>query len=123
MILTPPNTHLELVERCAKAGKHVLLEKPLEISIARAEQLVSIMQSRKPKLGVVLQHRFRPAVEKMRTVDLGQIVSASCVIPVGARSRATTTSPAAGRRRVMAAASFSRRASTHWTCSSPSFPK
>ena len=32
VVLTPPNTHLELVERCAAAGKHVLLEKPLEIS-------------------------------------------------------------------------------------------
>src|SRR5258706_15852586 len=33
LILTPPNTHLELVERCAKAGKHILLEKPLEITM------------------------------------------------------------------------------------------
>ena len=65
LVLTPPNTHLEIVSRCAAAGKHVLLEKPLEISTARAEQLV-----RKPvadvKLAVVLQHRFRPAAEKLR---------------------------------------------------------
>ena len=33
MILTPPNTHLDLVRRAAAAGKHILLEKPLEISI------------------------------------------------------------------------------------------
>jgi UDP-N-acetyl-2-amino-2-deoxyglucuronate dehydrogenase len=82
MILTPPNTHLELVARCAAAGKHVLLEKPLDISTTRAEKLVSIMNSRKLRLGVVLQHRFRPAVERMRSVDLGEIVSASCLIPV-----------------------------------------
>jgi UDP-N-acetyl-2-amino-2-deoxyglucuronate dehydrogenase len=80
MILTPPNTHLELVQRCATAKKHVLLEKPLEVSSERAEKLVAAMQGL--KLGVVLQHRFRPAVEKMRAVDLGQIVSASCMIPV-----------------------------------------
>jgi UDP-N-acetyl-2-amino-2-deoxyglucuronate dehydrogenase len=36
LILTPPNTHLELVTRFAEAGKHILLEKPLEISTARA---------------------------------------------------------------------------------------
>ena len=35
-ILTPPNTHLELVQQCAAAGKHILLEKPLEITTARA---------------------------------------------------------------------------------------
>lgn len=80
MILTPPSTHLDLVERCAAAGKHVLLEKPLDVSTSRAEKLVAAMKGL--KLGVVLQHRFRPAVEKLRAVDLGQIVSASCMIPV-----------------------------------------
>ena len=81
LVLTPPNTHLEIVERCAAAGKHVLLEKPLEISTPRAEQLVRKMSHL--KLGVVLQHRFRPAAEKLRErlKDLGQIVSASAAIP------------------------------------------
>ena len=81
LLLTPPNTHLELVSRCTAAGKHVLLEKPLEISTARAEQLVQAC--RNMKLGVVLQHRFRPAAEKLRQrlPDLGQIVSASAAIP------------------------------------------
>jgi predicted dehydrogenase len=81
LILTPPNTHLELVARFAAAGKHILLEKPLEISTARAEQLVK--SSSGVKLGVVLQHRFRPAAEKLREVigDLGKLVSASASIP------------------------------------------
>lgn len=86
MILTPPNTHLELVERCAAAGKHVLLEKPLEISLDRAEKLVAAAAEARVRLGVVLQHRFRPAVEKlaelMRAGRLGQLVSASALIPV-----------------------------------------
>src|ERR671929_992361 len=55
LILTPPNTHLELVERCAKAGKHILLEKPLEVSTERAEKLVAVMKKARLKLGVVLQ--------------------------------------------------------------------
>jgi UDP-N-acetyl-2-amino-2-deoxyglucuronate dehydrogenase len=42
LVLTPPNTHLELVSRCAAAGKHVLLEKPLEVSTQRAERLVDV---------------------------------------------------------------------------------
>ena len=81
LLLTPPNTHLELVSRCTAAGKHVLLEKPLEISTARAERLVQAC--RNMKLGVVLQHRFRPAAEKLRERlhDLGPMVSASAAIP------------------------------------------
>jgi len=81
LVLTPPNTHLEIVGRCAAAGKHVLLEKPLEISTARAEQLVKKMSQL--KLGVVLQHRFRPAAEKLHELlpRLGKLVSASAAIP------------------------------------------
>src|SRR5882672_2716002 len=80
-ILTPPNTHLDLVRRCAAAGKHILLEKPLDVSTEKAEALVEA--AAKVKLGIVLQHRFRPAAEKLREVlpDLGQIVSASATIP------------------------------------------
>lgn len=83
LILTPPNTHLELAERCAAAGKHVLLEKPLEISTARAERMVEIFSKKKLKLGIVLQHRFRPAAQKLREAlpELGRIVSASAMIP------------------------------------------
>ena len=81
LVLTPPNTHLEIASRCAAAGKHVLLEKPLEISTARAEVLVR--NASKVKLGVVLQHRFRPAAEKLREMlpKLGKLVSASAAIP------------------------------------------
>src|SRR5215213_1754214 len=31
-ILTPPASHLELARRAAEAGKHILLEKPLDIT-------------------------------------------------------------------------------------------
>jgi predicted dehydrogenase len=81
LILTPPNTHLELVEKFAAAGKHILLEKPLETSTARAEKLVKACA--KVKLGIVLQHRFRPGAAKLREMlpSLGQLVSASAAIP------------------------------------------
>jgi len=81
LILTPPNTHLELVEKFAAAGKHILLEKPLEISTARAEELVKACTN--VKLGIVLQHRFRPGAVKLREMlpSLGQLVSASAAIP------------------------------------------
>jgi UDP-N-acetyl-2-amino-2-deoxyglucuronate dehydrogenase len=81
LILTPPNTHLELVERCAAAGKHILLEKPLEITLQRSERLVSLCSG--ITLGVVLQHRFRPAAERLHQLlpRLGRLVSASASVP------------------------------------------
>ncbi len=60
-VLTPPNTHLEIVKRCAVAGKHVLLEKPLEITTARAEKMIAECRAGRVTLGVVLQHRHKPA--------------------------------------------------------------
>lgn len=83
-ILTPPNTHLDLVRRCAAAGKHVLLEKPLEITTARAEELVAACRVAGVKLGIVLQHRFRPAAMRLAALlasgELGAIVGCSTSI-------------------------------------------
>jgi len=83
-ILTPPNTHLDLVRQCAAAGKHILLEKPLEISTERAVELVETARKAGVTLGVMLQHRFRPAALKLRAMmragALGRIVNCSTVI-------------------------------------------
>lgn len=81
LILTPPNTHLELVKLAAAAGKHVLVEKPLEVSLDRAEELVETAEQACIRLGVVLQHRFRPASIALAQIvadnRLGDLVSAS----------------------------------------------
>ena len=79
VILTPPNTHLDMVKRAARAGKPVLLEKPLEITLERARALVGLAAS--IPLGITFQRRFRASfVETARLVAdgaLGEIVSAS----------------------------------------------
>lgn len=81
LLLTPPNTHLDLVRQAASAGKHVLLEKPLEIDLERAQTLVGVAEGAGIKLGIVLQHRFRPVSVALagliRDGELGDIVSAS----------------------------------------------
>ncbi|HQZ11749.1 MAG TPA: Gfo/Idh/MocA family oxidoreductase [Devosia sp.] len=84
MILTPPNTHLELVERAAAAGKHILLEKPLDITITRSEAIVEAARKANVSLGVVFQNRFSPGALALRDIvetgRLGQLVSASATI-------------------------------------------
>lgn len=84
LVLTPANTHLPITEQLAAAGKHVLLEKPLDITTERSEALVAACRKAGVKLGVVLQHRFRPAGMKLAEVltsgALGAIVGCSTVI-------------------------------------------
>jgi predicted dehydrogenase len=81
LLLTPPSTHLELVERAASTGKHVLLEKPVEITTDRAIRLVETTERAGIKLGVVLQHRFRPVSVALAGIvadgRLGRLVGAS----------------------------------------------
>lgn len=84
LILTPANTHRDLAIRFAQAGKHVLLEKPLDITTARAEELVAACRRAGVTLGVVLQHRFRPPAiklaEMLRTGELGAMAGCSTII-------------------------------------------
>jgi predicted dehydrogenase len=81
LVLAPPSAHRDLVRRAAAAGKHVLLEKPLEISTDRAVDLVETAERAGITLAVVLQHRFRPVSEALAGIvtdgRLGSIVGAS----------------------------------------------
>jgi UDP-N-acetyl-2-amino-2-deoxyglucuronate dehydrogenase len=83
-VFTPANTHCEIAEKCAAAGKHVLMEKPLDITTARAKRLVAACRDSGVTLGVVLQHRFRPAGVRLQDIlasgALGKIVGCSTTI-------------------------------------------
>ena len=84
LVLTPPGAHLPIAEVAADAGKHLLIEKPLEITTARAEALVALAARAGVTLGVVLQHRFRPAALRLHQAitggALGTLLSCSASI-------------------------------------------
>jgi UDP-N-acetyl-2-amino-2-deoxyglucuronate dehydrogenase len=84
ILLTPPMTHSDLVAQCAAAAKHVLLEKPLDVTVARARQSVELMERAGLRFGTVLQHRFREASKMLAGIlksgELGEVISASASI-------------------------------------------
>lgn len=84
LVLTPPSTHLDIVQRVAMAGKHVLVEKPLEINLEKAQQLVEFCDRCGIKLAVMLQHRLREAARALAQMigsgSLGSLVSASASV-------------------------------------------
>lgn len=61
VLCTPPNARRELVETFARAGKHILMEKPIERDAVAAEAIVEMCETAGVTLGVVLQHRMREA--------------------------------------------------------------
>jgi predicted dehydrogenase len=85
IVLTPPASHLEVAQRCLAAGKHVLVEKPLELSVARGQRLVEAAERSGKAFGVVLQHRFRAASLKLKEVieagELGVVQAAFLSVP------------------------------------------
>ncbi len=85
LILTPANAHLPIAEAAFAAGKHVLCEKPLEASLARAAQLVAAGRRAGRKLGTVLQFRFRAGSRRLKQVLdeglLGDVQAASMMVP------------------------------------------
>jgi predicted dehydrogenase len=85
MILTPTNVHLEIAEAAFAAGKHVLCEKPLETTLARAERLVASGRYADRRLAVMLQLRFRAAGRQLKalleTGALGEVQAATMTVP------------------------------------------
>ena len=84
LVLTPANTNLDIVQRVARAGKHVLVEKPLEIDLNRANALVEACEACGVTLAVMLQHRLREAALGLATLiksgEIGELVSASASV-------------------------------------------
>jgi predicted dehydrogenase/nucleoside-diphosphate-sugar epimerase len=66
-ILLPPQAHEEAAERCLKAGKHVLLEKPMGLSSFGCANLVGVAKSKEVKLGVSHNFLFSSAYEAIRS--------------------------------------------------------
>ena len=85
IVATPPATHGELARRCFAHGKHVLLEKPLDISVVRASAIIDDARAAGMRLGVVLQYRFRPGslalADMLANGRLGRIQAASVRVP------------------------------------------
>ena len=83
IITTPNGTHLEYAEAAASAGKHVIVEKPLEINAPRAQKIVDACEKAGQRLFVIYQRRYSQAVQQ--TIDdlkrgrLGEIVLVNIV--------------------------------------------
>lgn len=68
IIATPPQTHFELAMSALKAGKHVLVEKPLATSVHEAEQIVALAERLRLTLSVGHLFLYAPAVARIRSL-------------------------------------------------------
>ena len=73
-IATPAHLHAEQVRACAKAGKHVLCEKPLGMTVAEAEEMIELCKQMGVKLGCAFMMRFVAQHQKaLRLIKEGKL--------------------------------------------------
>lgn len=72
-IATPSGAHLEPALAAAKAGKHVICEKPLEITPERIDQMIAACDASGVTLSGIFNRRFHPAMDAFKqAVDTGR---------------------------------------------------
>lgn len=73
-ICTPSGTHLDYGIKAAEAGKHLIVEKPIEVTTKRGKDLIRCCKKNGVKLAVIYQNRFDDEVLKMKqALDQGEI--------------------------------------------------
>ncbi len=65
-ICTPNGNHLEYGEKVAEAGKHVIVEKPIEVTLKRANILIEKCKKNNVRLAVIYQTRFVPEIIELK---------------------------------------------------------
>lgn len=83
IIVTPNGLHGKFAISAAKAGKHVIVEKPLEITTARAREVMDACDANGVSLFVIYQMRYTKAAQKIKqTIEsgkLGRIILANVI--------------------------------------------
>lgn len=81
---SPSGVHAEQGIAAARHGLHVLTEKPIDITTARADELVAEAEKARVKLGVIFQDRTKPDIIRLKKFvgdgGLGKLILASASV-------------------------------------------
>ena len=79
VVCTPTGRHGEVAIEALQAGKHVIVEKPAEITVARTDEIIEAQQKAGTVVTVISQHRFDPSTETtlaaIENGELGRLTS------------------------------------------------
>jgi UDP-N-acetyl-2-amino-2-deoxyglucuronate dehydrogenase len=85
IICTPSGLHGEHACQIMRSGRHVIVEKPMEISRAAIEEMLRVQQETGVKLAVISQHRFDPASQQVHALleekAFGRLVLGNAIVP------------------------------------------
>ncbi|WP_078556798.1 Gfo/Idh/MocA family protein [Bacillus alkalicellulosilyticus] len=73
-ISTPNHTHAEIAIAAAEAGKHIIIEKPLAMTVEEAERMYDAVKKHQVKHMICHNYRFAPAVHyAKKLIDEGRL--------------------------------------------------
>lgn len=73
-ICTPSGTHAELTIKALRAGKHVVCEKPPDVTVEAVDRMIAAQRETGLKLMVVFQSRFEPLYRAMKdAIEAGRL--------------------------------------------------
>jgi len=74
LICSPTDTHSQYITEAAEAGKHIFCEKPLDLSLEKIQNILTVVEKSGVKLMVGFNRRFDPNFSKVKQmVDKGEI--------------------------------------------------
>ncbi|WP_374055118.1 Gfo/Idh/MocA family protein [Rossellomorea sp. FM04394] len=83
-ICTPSGFHASIAVQVAEAKKHIIVEKPIAMTVEDTEKIINACKTNNVKLAVVHPNRFRPVVQELRKIMdrglLGKISHANCIV-------------------------------------------
>src|SRR5712691_12567386 len=85
IVCTPSGMHREHACRVMRSGRHVIVEKPMEIGLAAIDEMLRVQQETGVKLAVISQHRFDPASRQVHDLleekAFGRLVLGNVIVP------------------------------------------
>lgn len=73
-ICSPPQTHFQLAIQAMEASLHILVEKPMALSLSEADEMISVSKENKVKLCIAHNFLFSPVAQKAKSlVDAGAV--------------------------------------------------
>jgi len=83
-VCTPTGRHGEVAIQALTAGKHVIIEKPAEVTVEKTDEIIAAQRHAGTQVSVISQHRFDPAtevaVQAIQRGELGRLSSGIAAI-------------------------------------------
>jgi UDP-N-acetyl-2-amino-2-deoxyglucuronate dehydrogenase len=84
-ICVPSGLHGEIACQAMRVGKHVIVEKPMEVRLEAIDEMLRVQREANVKLAVISQHRFDPASlqvhELVKQQAFGRLVLGNVLVP------------------------------------------